>query len=136
MTELPKIGEIITSERAIELCNHFEFYDISRRIGESPEEYLSWEFDGGSKLPDELVARVFNVDESKLIEVFLKHDLWYAYGLPGDRTSKLKCDWHLGIDLLDIGIPEEVARAAVVMVDMFGRMPESGFEWGFASVIG
>ena len=43
--DLPKIGETITTERAVELCKYFGLQSLVRRIELNPEAYKDWKLD-------------------------------------------------------------------------------------------
>lgn len=44
--KLPEIGDIIVTDQALELCNHFKLDYLVKRIQENPDKYKNWEFDG------------------------------------------------------------------------------------------
>jgi len=50
--KLPEIGEIIATQRALELCRHFNLDYLVARIETDPELFAHWKFDGCSCLPD------------------------------------------------------------------------------------
>ena len=53
---LPEIGDIITTEGALELCRYFALDYLIERIESDPERYKQWKFDGCSGLPDEVIG--------------------------------------------------------------------------------
>ena len=88
--ELPKIGDIIDNEKAIELCDHFNLDHLSDRIKKNPEQYRSWEFDGCSMIPDEILG-IFTKSkrwEDITMMCCLPHDLGYAYGDPDNEEEE------------------------------------------------
>ena len=52
----PKVGDIIATEEALELCKHFHLDYLIARIAANPDRYKSWDFDGCSGLPDEIMG--------------------------------------------------------------------------------
>ena len=128
---LPEIGERVTTEWAIELCQYFGLDYLVERVNANPGAYKTWVFDGCSMLPDVIVSRFINVPELTII--CLKHDLKYGYGECGNDEERLKADFELGLDLLDGGAIAEVSLAFFTGVQVGGG-GELGFNfsWGFA----
>ncbi len=54
--KLPEIGDIITTQKALELCAHFGLDYLVERINWNPDHYKDWPFDGCSGLPDEVMC--------------------------------------------------------------------------------
>jgi len=54
--KLPEIGDIITTQKTIELCAHFGLDYLVERINANPDSYNDWSFDGCSGLPDEVMG--------------------------------------------------------------------------------
>jgi hypothetical protein len=52
----PEIGDMITTNQALELCKHFNLDYLIKRIETNAEKYKEWEFDGCSGLPDEIMV--------------------------------------------------------------------------------
>ena len=134
--EMPKIGDWIDNEKAIDLCVHFcrtheGFCKIARRISDYPNDFKPWEFDGASCVPDELFADSFNIPLEKFIVPPLRHDLKFAYGIPGDDEAILIANCELCIELVEIGLSAKAAKLARNAVEAFGEVP-SKFSWGFA----
>ena len=40
---LPKIGDIVTTKEALELCRYFDLDYLVKRIESDPESYKDWE---------------------------------------------------------------------------------------------
>ncbi len=129
---IPNIGETITTEKAIELCQLFGFDYLVERINGSPlDAFHDWPFDGASMIPDELFARIFKIPS--LTEVALRHDLKYAYGEPGNRQEKARADEEFKQELLDDGTSPVLAQLMYQAVVTFGDGPiATHFSWGFA----
>ena len=100
--ELPRIGDVITTAQAVELCRHFGFHHLVERIETNPAKYHDWKFDGCSGLPDEVLGFFTGCRwEDITFKCCLPHDLGYAYGKSGDEAER-KADFadrsiHIGI---------------------------------------
>jgi hypothetical protein len=131
--ELPKIGEVVTTERAYELCVHYDLNYLAQRIADNPAHFKDWKFDGCSMTPTEVLSKAIKVPS--LTEICLKHDLGYAYGDPGNEEERLMVDRLFRSELLNAGASEFVANT------MFNAVREGGkekfclsFSWSFARV--
>ena len=133
ITELPKIGEIVTTERAIQLCVHYGLNRLAERIEDNPDLFKEWEFDGCSMTPTEVLSELINVPS--LTEICLRHDLGYAYGDPGNEAERIIVDKKFQNELRDGGASEFVATAMFNAVRVGGKeklcLP---FSWSFARV--
>ena len=70
--KLPEIGELVTSSRALELCEHFTLDYLAARIEETPEKFKDWKFDGCSCLPDEVLGLFTGCDwRGRSVRTFL-----------------------------------------------------------------
>ena len=131
--ELPKIGEIVTNERALELCGHYGLNHLAKRIEDNPQHYKEWKFDGCSMTPTEVLSELIKVPS--LSEICLRHDLGYAYGAPGNTEERVLVDKKFQNELLDGGASAFVAKAMFDAVRRGGKeklcLP---FSWGFARV--
>lgn len=128
---IPKINDKITTDIAIELCRHYGFEYLVSRIEGNKDHFKNWVFDGASMVPDELLSKLAKIPN--LTEIALKHDLKYAYGLPGDKEEKLKADQQFKADLLKDGASDEIAGLMFQAVDIFGDgLVKTSFSWGFA----
>jgi hypothetical protein len=56
IAQLPKIGELVTTESALELCEHYGLNHLAKRIEDNPDLFKEWEFDGCSMTPDAVVS--------------------------------------------------------------------------------
>lgn len=144
--KIPKIGDTITTEWALELCEHFELWDLVYRIKDNPDKYRSWEYDGCSGVPDELLDAIFFKmgrwfgwlrrlwNKGKVTEQCLKHDLKYAYGAPGNDEERLHADMDLRNDLIKhANILPNVADFFFNVVQAFGgEEGNKDFSWAFA----
>ncbi len=134
IAELPKIGEIVTTERALELCEHYGFNYLAKRIEDNPDLFKDWKFDGCSMTPDAVVSELIKVPS--LVEICLRHDLGYAYGDPGNEEERIRVDKKFQNGLLDGGASEFAAKAMFNAVRVGGKeelcLP---FSWGFARVV-
>ena len=132
--DIPNIGDTVDNKMAIELCEHYQFDEIASRIKDNPERFEEWKFDGASMLPDELVSRIINMEQDKFSEPALKHDLKYAYGVPGDQAAKDRADEEFEQDLLQIKMNRALAKVMFLAVAHFGgEQWETTFSWGFAN---
>ena len=133
IAELPKIGEIVTTERALELCESYGSGHLAQRIEDNPDLFKEWEFDGCSMTPDAVLSELIKVPS--LIEICLRHDLGYAYGDPGNKEERLIVDRKFQNDLLGGGASEFDAKAMFDGVRVGGKeelcLP---FSWSFARV--
>ncbi|MGD8389049.1 MAG: hypothetical protein PVG49_18020 [Desulfobacteraceae bacterium] len=132
---LPEIGEVVTTEWALELCRDFGLEHLAERIKADPEAFQPWRFDGCSCLPDEMLGILASGDWRQITyECCLPHDLAYAYGEPGNKDERRRSDRKLERDLI------ERAGMAPWIAAMFhagvraGGSEELGlsFSWGFA----
>jgi len=133
IAELPKISEIVTTERGLGLCVHYGLNYLADRIEDNPELFKEWEFDGCSMTPTEVLSELIKVPS--LTEICLRHDLGYAYGDPGNEEERLRVDKKFQNELLDGGASEFAAKAMFNAVRLGGKeelcLP---FSWGFARV--
>ncbi len=97
----PKIGETITPDMALELCEYFNLYDLKNRIENNPNKYKDWVFDGISLLNDKFAATISHVDQYILTtDCALPHDLRYGYGEPGNKKERKDADEKFKSDLI------------------------------------
>ena len=133
IAELPKIGEFVTTERALELCEHYGLNQLAERIEDNPDHFKGWIFDGCSMTPTDVVSDLLKVPSLK--EICLRHDLGYAYGDPGNEEERLIVDRKFQNELLGGGASEFVAKAMFDAVRAGGKeklcLP---FSWSFARV--
>ena len=133
IAELPKIGEIVTTERALQLCEQYSFTYLAERIEDNPDQFKEWEFDGCSMTPTEVVSDLIKVPS--LTEICLRHDLGYAYGDPGNEEERIIVDKKFQNELRDGGASEFVAKSMFNAVRVGGKeklcLP---FSWSFARV--
>ena len=133
IAELPKIGELVTTERALELCEHYGLNHLAKRIEDNPDLFKEWEFDGCSMTPTEALTEIIKVPS--LTEICLRHDLGYAYGDPGNKEERLIVDREFQNELLNAGASEFAAKAMFNAVRVGGKeelcLP---FSWSFARV--
>ncbi len=128
---IPKIGETITADEALDLCRSFELDYLVERIEIDPDAFKDWVFDGASMIPDTLFAQIFDIPS--LTEIALRHDLKYAYGEPGNHREKARADEAFKQELLIDGAAPAVEQLMFQAVDVFGDGPiATDFSWGFA----
>jgi hypothetical protein len=131
--EIPKIGEIVTTERALKLCEHYGFSHLVERIEGNPNLFKYWKFDGCSMTPDEVLKELIKVPS--LTEICLRHDLGYAYGEPGNKDERLIVDEKFQNDLVNGGASGFAAKAMFDAVRVGGKEELClTFSWGFARV--
>ncbi len=133
IADLPKIDEIVTTERALQLCEHYGFNYLADRIEDNPDLFKEWEFDGCSMTPTEVLSELIKVPS--LTEICLRHDLGYAYGDPGNEEERMLVDKKFQNGLLAGGASEFAAKTMFDAVRAGGKeklcLP---FSWGFARV--
>ncbi len=133
IAELPKIGEIVTTERALELCAYYGFNHLAERIEDNPDLFKEWKFDGCSMTPDAVLSEIIKVPS--LTEICLRHDLGYAYGDPGNEKERKQVDRKFQNELLSAGASEFAAKTMFEAVRIGGEeelcLP---FSWSFARV--
>lgn len=128
---IPKIGDKITTSKALELCKFYGLEYLVKRIQDDEDAFKDWVFDGASMIPDELFSRVFGIPG--LTEMALRHDLKYAYGVPGNTEEKEKADNEFKEELLKDGTSPMIAQLMFKAVDIFGDgAVRTNFSWGFA----
>lgn len=135
MIELPKIGEVITTERAIELCNHYKFHRISKIFTNYPEKFKSWVFDGCSCVKDSWLGILTTKNWRDITyKCCLPHDLQYAYGQLDHKKLRKYVDIIFENDLRDkAGVSKFKARLFYYAVRIGGKsIFKSSFSWGFA----
>lgn len=132
---LPEIGEIVTTEKALELCRHLKLDYLIKRIEANPDKYKSWKFDGCTGLPDEAMGLFTGCDWKDITyKCCLLHDLCYAYGELGNDTEREHVDLQFHSDLVNkAGMKKWMASAFLTAVRIGGK-EEFGlsFSWGFA----
>jgi len=109
IAKLPKIGEVVTTERALELCVYYDLNYLAERIEDNPDHFKEWKFDGCSMTPTEILSKAIKVPS--LIEICLRHDLGYAYGDPGNEEERLMVDRQFQSELLNAGASDHLAKA-------------------------
>lgn len=134
--ELPEIGEVITTARALELCEEFDLDYVRQRLTATPEKYLSWEFDGCSGLPDQVLGLFTGCDWRDITyKCCLPHDLAYAYGELGNDKERERVDLKFHNDLVNKAGMKKWQASAFLTAVRVGGAEEFGlsFSWGFAS---
>jgi hypothetical protein len=133
--ELPNIKDMITTEKALELCKHFNLDYLVHRVESNPDHYKEWEFDGCSCLPDELMGFFTGCNwEDITYKCCLPHDLCYAYGDPGNDIERKRVDIKFYSDLITKAGMRKWCAAAFLAAVRAGGKEEFGlsFSWGFA----
>ncbi len=129
--ELPKVGDEITTYRAITLCQHFGFEDLAKRITDNFANYKPWTFDGCTGLPEQLFGFMLNLDPKKLIECCLRHDLKYGYGIPGDEEERDHGDRDLTRDFVAIAKMKPWLSVVFYEAVQIGGCEEFGQTWSY-----
>jgi len=143
MTSFPKVGDLITPDRAVELCGCFEYCEkpLATILGSHPSRFDSFVFDGVSGLPEKGMAflmrfphRDWNssrVAHALTVQCALPHDLEYAYGeleSPSARRQDRKdadSRFHKRL-LTKAGVSRWRARLAWVFVRTIGPASRGG----------
>lgn len=137
--KLPEIGDIITTQRALELCRYFNLDYLVQRIESNPQGYRDWKFDGCSGLPDRLMGLFTGCNWKDITyKCCLPHDLCYAYGKPGNAIERKRVDVKFYSDLVTKAGMAEWCASAFLTAVRIGGAEEFGlsFSWGFASISG
>lgn len=134
--DLPEIGEVITTEKALELCDEFELDYLRQRLLAKPSNYVSWPFDGCSGLPDPIMGLFTGCDWRDITyKCCLPHDLAYAYGELGNEIERERVDLKFYSDLITKAGMKKWKASAFLAAVRVGGVEEFGlsFSWGFAS---
>jgi len=133
--ELPLIGDMITTEKAIRLCRYFKFDYLVNRIEAAPEKYAEWKFDGCSGLPDEIMGVFTGCDWREITyRCCLPHDLRYAYGEMGNEAERKAADEELYHNLVNGAGMKKWCASAFLAAVRIGGVETFGlsFSWSFA----
>ena len=133
--EYPEIGDMVTTEQALDLCRRFNLDYLIHRIEAHPEQYKPWKFDGCSGLPDEIMGLFTGCDWRDITyKCCLPHDLCYGYGELGNRMERKRVDVKFHSDLVTkAGVKEWQAAAFLAGVRIGGAEAFGlSFSWGFA----
>lgn len=132
---LPEIGDIVTTEQALALCEHFNLDYLANRIAAGPGIYKEWKFDGCSGLPDDIMGLFTGCDWRDIsYKCCLPHDLGYAYGESGNDIERERVDLKFYSDLVTkAGMQKWQASAFLTAVRIGGaEVFGLSFSWGFA----
>lgn len=133
--KLPEIGDIITTQKAVELCAHFDLNYLVDRITANPGSYKPWSFDGCSGLPDEVMGLFTGCDWKDITyKCCLTHDLCYAYGEIGNNIEREQIDKNFFNDLVTKAGMRKWLASVFLSAVRIGGAGELGlsFSWGFA----
>lgn len=128
---LPEIGDTVTVEEALGLCEYFRLDYLIARIRANPGGYKDWKFDGCSGLPDQIMGLPTGCKWDDITyKCCLPHDLCYAYGEPGNDIEQERVDLKFYSNLVTkAGMQNWMASAVRVGgKEAFGF----SFSWGFA----
>jgi hypothetical protein len=59
--KLPRIGEVVTTKRALALSVHYDLNYLAVRIEKNPDHFKDWEFDGCSMTPTEVLSKAIKI---------------------------------------------------------------------------
>ena len=133
--KLPEIGEIITTQKAVELCADLGLNYLIDRITANPDIYKEWQFDGCSGLPDELMGLFTGCDWKDITyKCCLPHDLCYGYGEIGNEIERQQVDKNFFNDLVTKAGMRKWLASVFLSAVRIGGAEELGlsFSWGFA----
>ncbi len=133
--KLPELNENISTDRALELCRHFELTYLIERIEKNPGQYNEWKFDGCSGLPDELMGLFTGCDWKDITyKCCLPHDLCYGYGESENDIERERVDLKFYSDLVTkAGMKKWLASAFLTAVRLAGDEDLGlSFSWGYA----
>lgn len=131
----PVIGDIVTTEEALELCRHFRLHYLSKRIESNPDTYKKWKFDGCSGLPDKALGFLTGCNWKDITyKCGLPHDLCYAYGELGNAGERKRVDLEFYSNLVTkAGMIKWMASVFLAGVRIGGKEAFGlSFSWGFA----
>ena len=135
MMKNPKIGDIITTQQALKLCQKLKLGYLVARIEADPEQFKNWKFDGCSCMPDKFIGLFTGCNWRDITYgCCLPHDLCYAYGELGNRAERKRVDTQFYKDLINkTGMKKWMARIFLFGVRT-GGVESLGlsFSWGFA----
>jgi len=140
--ELPQIGEVITVERGLLLCQYLGLDYLIERLQSRHELYRPFKFDGVSFIPDQYMG-IFNNGRGDLItRESLAHDLAFAYGtLAREDPDKKTAEWEVANDrfeadiIKNAGVSPANSRLLRQFVEVGGREAlHLPWSWGFAHV--
>ena len=132
---LPDIGDVITTQEALSLCQYFNLDYLVKRIESAPENYKDWGFDGCSGLPDELMGLFTGCNWKDITyKCCLPHDLCYGYGELGNDIERKRVDVKFYSDLVTKAGMVTWCASAFLAAVRAGGVEELGlsFSWGFA----
>lgn len=137
--KIPQIGDTITTQWALELCEYFGLDYLVKRIQDNPDAYRDWEFDGCSGFRDQLL-RYFKwlikaAWQDITNECCLPHDLSFAYGDPGNKKEFKMVNKKFFIDLVKVGTKAWAARIFKYAVKTFGWKNfrfNRNYKWAYA----
>ena len=126
-SELPKIGEIVTRERLLQLCAKHGRKDLFDYILSHPEPEKPFTSDGCSMWFDEWKG-------TDMYPWCFFHDVWYWMGARHDYRARAMADAKLAYDVAKAGLPD-MSRAMYNGVWLFGgEEHDTPYEWGYGRV--
>lgn len=130
-----KIGDTITPKIGLELCRHFGFDYLVKRLEDSLDSYKDFIFDGVSGFPDSFAALLADVDKKDLTYlVALPHDLQYMYGEPGNKKEETMVNKAFRGNFIKIGAKPWRVWIALKLVEFIGAEKLSlSFCWAAAT---
>lgn len=131
-----KIGDIITPEIGLELCKHFGFYYLVKRLDGNLDKYKSFKFDGASMLIDSLTAFLVGIEPKCFTyQCALPHDLGYAYADPGNDIEKERVDLNFKSNLITKCKMDNWKAKIFYYAVVYGGVEGFGlsFSWAFCS---
>ena len=132
---LPEIDDMISTEQALELCEHFNLDYLVKRIESNAGNYKPWKFDGCSGLPDEVLGFFTGCEWQDITyKCCLPHDLCYGYGEIGNEIERKRVDIKFYSDLVTKAHMKEWCASAFLVAVRAGGAEAFGlsFSWGFA----
>lgn len=129
-----EIGDTITVEMGLELCEHFDLGYLVERLTKYPERYKSFKFDGCSGIPDQSLCLLGCRWQDITYQCCLQHDLGYAYGMPGNMAEKKMVDSFFYNNLVDMaGVKPWIAKIFKKAVELGGQEWGLSFSWAFSN---
>lgn len=117
------------------MCKHFKLDYLIKRIESSSDKYKTWEFDGCSGLPDEVMGLFTGCEwEDITYKCCLPHDLCYGYGELGNEIERKRVDIKFYSDLVTKADMKKWQASAFLAAVRVGGSETFGFSfsWGFA----
>lgn len=142
MVKMPEIGDVITVDWGLALCQELGLDYLVERLMNHPERYKPFKFDGVSGINDKFLGVLNGGKWHLFTQIALPHDLAFAYGTLGrEDEEKQEAEWKVANDRFErecvtiaLASPDDAAFARQ-LVERGGREElHLPWSWGFAHV--